>query len=357
LNEYHMKITIELVIAFFEDKCSKEEAEAIHRYLVENPGLLHDFFPEEEWMAFQGAEDLPQKWSQKVWKKIQAGKTPVTGRVRFMNIIRIAAAAMAVIAVGIFAFKQYAGGKADPGVKLASIPSVENRDTVLTNQTTRIRKDTLTDGSVVELFPASRLRFHWNFDGDKRSIILSGEALFNVARETHRPFTVITRGFTTTVLGTVFRIKAYTDKNTANVRLLKGKIVVRSLTHPSQAEFLLEGQECTFDNGKDSLSMSAVARPAIQMSVTDTGLPVDSSQEETDREVLFRHMPLPRVFTILSKTYHAPILFINADLRKRNFTGSIEKDEPLEDALNTIAQLNDLLVIRQDGSYRITLRQ
>jgi transmembrane sensor len=397
-----MKITKEKVITFFEDGCSKEEAEAIHRCLIENPAVLHDFFPEEEWMAFQVMEDLPPDWSQKVWKKIQAGKAlvsgtmstgpagsamnttvntalvsgtvntvlvngaastaPVNGRLSLLYIVRTAVA-IAAMGAGFFILKQYAGGKADPGVKLANVlPSgsslpLKNRDTVLINRTSRIRKDTLTDGSVVELSPASRLKFQWNFERDKRSITLSGEALFNVARETYRPFTVITSGFTTTVLGTVFRIKAYTDKNKATVQLLKGKVIVRNLTHPSQAKFLLDGQECVFDNSKNSLSMSTNESPAAQTSITNTGLPVDNSLEETDKEVLFKHLPLPRVFTILSKTYHTPILFTDADLRKRNFTGSIEKDQTLEDALNTIAQLNDLLVTRQDGSYRITLRQ
>ena len=48
---------------------------------------------------------------------------------------------------------------------------------------------------------------------------------------------------------------------------------------------------------------------------------------------------------------------MDKDLRGRTFTGSIEKDQPLEDALNTIAQLNDLLASRQDSSYRITTRR
>lgn len=345
-----MKITIELVIAFFEDRCSAEEAEAVHRYLEENPGLLHDFFPEEEWMTFQATEGLPETWSQKTWKKIRKEKAPV----RPLYIMIRAAAAIAVVAVGFLVFKHYAAGKADPGVKLArSLPAAENGDTILVNQTDKIRKDTLTDGSVVELSPAGRLRLRWGFEDNKRSIALSGEALFDVAPDAHRPFIVVTRGFTTTVLGTIFRIKAYPDSNKASIRLLKGRVMVRSTFDKAQSVSLVEGQECTFDNRREDLSARAPEKRPAQMAAS----PADSSLEITGWDIQFKHLPLPRVLTILSETYHTPIQFTNADLRGRNFTGSIQKDQSLDDALNTIAQLNDLLVTRQDSSYRITLRR
>lgn len=354
-----MKITKELVIAFFEDRCSKEEAEAIHWYLQENPGLLHDFFPEEEWTGFQVTEGLPGGLSENVWKKIQAGKTPVTGRVRTLFVIKVAASVV-LIAAGIFVFKQFPGGKTELHATLAVAAPAESRDTVLTNRTAKPWKAVLTDGSVVELSPASTLILRWNFEQGKRSVRLLGEALFNVAREKQRPFTVITRGFTTTVLGTVFRIRAYADKKLASVRLLSGKVMVKNLTHPSQVTTLIPGQECTFDNSKNSLTRAAAAlRPVMPSHAPEPEIDnlADSSSEITDKQILFKNLPLPRVLAILSETYHTSIQFTNADLRRRKFTGSIQKDQSLEDALNTIAQLNDLLFTRQDGAYRITLRQ
>lgn len=342
-----MKITKEKVIAFFEDRCTGKEAEAIHRYLVANPRVLHDFFPEQEWLAFRSAEGLPKESSRQIWENIRRGKTPV----RSLYMIR-AAAAIAVIAAGFLLFKNYKSQKAD----LAIILPAENRDTLFINRTNRVWKDTLTDGSVVALSPAGSLRFRWNFEHDKRAVILSGEALFAVAPDTHRPFTVITPGFTTTVLGTIFRIKAYPDRSTSSIRLLKGKVVVRNTTNISQSVFLLEGQECTFEKSTNSLRRVIPSRTGFSP-VIHTSLPAESFSEETGNELQFTNMPLHGVFDILSRTYHTPIQFMDKDLRGRTFTGSIEKDQPLEDALNTIAQLNDLLASRQDSSYRITTRR
>jgi transmembrane sensor len=354
-----MKITKELLAAFFEDRCSTEEAEAIHRHLKENPQLLHDYFPDEEWLTFEEVQALPGQRSEKVWEAIQGTKHPVTGRISTLYLLRTAAAIIVVIA-GFFIYKQYADRKPGPGVRLAATQPAENRDTLLVNRTEHLLRDTLTDGSMVELSPASALRFHWNFDRASRFITLSGEALFDVTKDAHRPFTVITGGVTTTVLGTIFRIRAYTGGNIASIRLLKGKVLVRNLIHPAQEEVLLEGQECTFDNAKNNLSRAVADRPAMHAAIQGghTGvLPAGSSMEETDKEILFKHLPLPSVFGILSKTYHTPILFTNTELRNRNFTGSIQKNQSIEDALNTIAQLNDLSVTRRDDGYRITLRQ
>jgi transmembrane sensor len=354
-----MKITKEQVIAFFEDRSSRREVEAIYWYLAENPQLLHDFFSEEEWLAFKGTQDLPGQRAEEIWETIQGEKHPVTSRVRPLYLLRTAAAVVA-IAVGSFIYKQYADRQPGPGVRLAAIQPAPKSDTLLINRTEHLLKDTLTDGSVVELSPASTLGLHWNFDRNNRSVRLSGEALFDVTKDAHRPFTVITRGFTTTVLGTVFRIKAYAGRNMASIRLLKGKVLVRNLVHPTQEELLLEGQACAFDNAKNNLSRTATDRPATHSIPPDSpqeGLTGDSSLEETDKEILFKHLPLPNVLAILSKTYHTPIFFTHAKLRHRNFTGSVQKDHPIEDALNAIAQLNDLLVTRQDSSYRITLRR
>ena len=68
IDTIRMKITKELVIAFFEDRCSKEEAEAVYKHLQENPRILRDYFPEEEWMDFNAVEVPTEPWSEDVWK-------------------------------------------------------------------------------------------------------------------------------------------------------------------------------------------------------------------------------------------------------------------------------------------------
>lgn len=84
---------------------------------------------------------------------------------------------------------------------------------------------TLQDGSKVILNSGSSIRYLKNFEADKRIIFLEGEAYFEVAKDTLRPFSVITDGVKTTALGTAFNISAYKKEDT-NVSLVEGKVAV-----------------------------------------------------------------------------------------------------------------------------------
>ena len=67
-------------------------------------------------------------------------------------------------------------------------------------------KITLPDGTFVHLNSNSKLRFPKNFAPDKREIFLSGEAYFEVSKNTNKPFLVIAEDVQVKVYGTTFNI-------------------------------------------------------------------------------------------------------------------------------------------------------
>jgi ferric-dicitrate binding protein FerR (iron transport regulator) len=352
-----MIITKEKLTAFFEDRCAHEEAEAIHRYLRDNPQLLHEFFPEEEWMSFQHTADRPIGWSEKIWDTIQVSRTPVSPtRIRSIRVLKIAAVFIGVSIAVFLLFRQLGEKREQPQALAVSQPA--NKDTVVVNQGSSLRKLELVDGSTVVLSPASQLRLHWDLEQNKRTVWLSGEALFQIATDEHRPFTVFTSKFSTTVLGTSFRIKAYPGTKTSSVQLLNGKVMVRNLAFPAETLCLLAGQACNFDNEKCSLDRRPTGPSAGS---THQLLPVHTLADEQnagddDEEIQFKNQPLPAVLTTLSQSYHTPVHFNAALLYKRKFTGSIRKDQSIAIALKTIALLNDLIVEDQDSVYNIRIR-
>src|SRR6201991_1695621 len=305
-----MIITKERIIDFFEDRSSAEEADEIYRYLQETPEWVSVWFNEEEWETFQHAEDLPQSWSQDLLEKIDAVKSPQEGRVRWMGGGKVAAAMIGILLGFVFVWQRYAkrGGSSAETIALSSDAA---RDTTLVNGKRVLQRVTLDDGSVVELSPASRITFHRGFQQDKRTVLLSGEAVFRIAAEKSRPFIVFARGFSTTVLGTEFRIRAYADSVVSSIQLLSGKVMVRNLEHPDQTTYLLAGQECTFNNVKNSLGGMIATHPASPS--PRNGAPLNSqtagSLEDNDNEILFKNESLTRVLTKLSEFYHTPVHF------------------------------------------------
>lgn len=83
----------------------------------------------------------------------------------------------------------------------------------------------LPDNSVVYLNADSYLSYEKNFR-DGRLVRLVGEAFFEVAKDSLRPFQVLTGRLATTALGTSFNIKAYSEVSNIQVTLSTGKVSV-----------------------------------------------------------------------------------------------------------------------------------
>lgn len=115
----------------------------------------------------------------------------------------------------------------------------------------------LPDGTRAWLNAASVLRFPITFTGNERKVQLSGEAYFDVAKNSDMPFRVITENEQNhelgrvEVLGTEFNVNAYNDEPTVKTTLVEGKVKVSIadsslrpviLTHGMQSSFAQEQQ-------------------------------------------------------------------------------------------------------------------
>ncbi|QUY58049.1 FecR domain-containing protein [Chryseobacterium arthrosphaerae] len=99
----------------------------------------------------------------------------------------------------------------------------------------------LEDGSVVTLLPGSELTVEKSFPADTRRVSLKGDALFSVAKSKNHPFIVQADGFSTKVLGTVFKISQSGKKKA--VDLYEGKVAVSAAGGP--VAFLTPNQKWT----------------------------------------------------------------------------------------------------------------
>ena len=85
---------------------------------------------------------------------------------------------------------------------------------------------TLADGSRVTLNAASALTYPAEFTGDLREVTLEGEAYFEVAKNTGKPFIVHTPKQRLEVLGTSFNIQAYSNETAVKTTVLTGSVRV-----------------------------------------------------------------------------------------------------------------------------------
>lgn len=105
----------------------------------------------------------------------------------------------------------------------------------------------LSDGTHVWLNAETTLRFPVAFKGAERKVDLFGEAYFEVAKDTRRPFRVMTTGSLIEVYGTHFNVNAYSDEASVRTTLIEGRVGVGSAMEGSKGKLrmLSPGQQAS----------------------------------------------------------------------------------------------------------------
>lgn len=114
----------------------------------------------------------------------------------------------------------------------------------------------LADGTKVWLNAASSLKFPTQFNGKDRTVELTGEAYFEVAKNKDKPFNVKTATQTVQVLGTHFDINSYSNETAVKTTLLEGSVKVFStagnvLISPGQQAVLSNDNELSVNKEAD----------------------------------------------------------------------------------------------------------
>jgi transmembrane sensor len=130
----------------------------------------------------------------------------------------------------------------------------------LTTARGEIRKDSLTDGSYVTLDTRSKVSVQ--FEPQSRVVRLeAGEALFEVAKDSTRPFVVQAGNVRVRAIGTAFVVRRRSDDD-VEVTVTKGIVTVwREGTHPEPSTRLVAGN-------REVITPSKMAAP-VELSAAD----------------------------------------------------------------------------------------
>ena len=84
----------------------------------------------------------------------------------------------------------------------------------------------LSDGTKVWINSESALRYPAYFGKHMREVEARGNVYFEVAKDSARPFVVVSRELTTEVLGTRFEVNTYGDRDEVSATLVEGSVRV-----------------------------------------------------------------------------------------------------------------------------------
>ena len=137
------------------------------------------------------------------------------------------------------------------GGRIVYVPDAAGSTAVLMN-TMHVPKGgqyqlTLPDGTKVWLNAASSITYPTAFSGSERSVTISGEAYFEVAKKVNSPFHVrVGDREEVQVLGTSFNVNAYEDETDIRTTLLDGKIRIEQ---QQNSVVLAPGQQARLRTG------------------------------------------------------------------------------------------------------------
>lgn len=178
---------------------------------------------------------------------------------------------------------------------------------------------TLSDGTKVWVNAKTTVRYPVAFGKNERSIEVNGEVYLEVAKDTTRPFFVITNDVTVKVLGTSFNVNSYDDELHTVVTLTEGKIAAK--IHKQEYALLPDHQLC-------------FERSTGQTTIQE----VDAEDFGTWRRgsYIFRGQTLEEVCRVLQRWYDVEIIFENPDYSRSVYTGIVYKEEKIEDFVSNL---------------------
>jgi len=192
----------------------------------------------------------------------------------------------------------------------------------------------LEDGSVVTLLPGAELTVEKSFPASTRMVDLKGDAIFSVAKSKVHPFVVRADGFSTKVLGTVFKISQSGKKKA--VDLYEGKVAVSSPGVP--VSFLKPNQKWT---------NFGIAHTTAVISIS----PVKNSAKKVSAilSLSFNDVPLKEVVTVLESNYNTKVLYPKDAEDKKitaDFTGGTVGEN-----IESLAFILGLEVQKKENTY------
>lgn len=271
--------------------------------------------------------------TQKIIRENKAEKT-VKMLIWRNQAFRVAASIALISIISFFGIKYYTKKQ-----ELASLEKLTNNlsvNYIETENSENIPKEiSLPDGSVIMLYPKSKIRYPKQFPTDVREVYLVGQAFFDIAKNPKQPFWVYTNYISTQVLGTSFMVKAFDNEKDIKVEVRTGKVSVYSRKDIEKAKLQ-----------KNNALMGIILTPnqAIEYSVADARLLKSISKRpeiltsETIPNFVFDEAPIADVFKALEKAYGIQIIYDEKTMEKCYLTASLS-DESLYEKLNLICKI------------------
>lgn len=355
-----------LVLAYKSGNICPEDESALLQWRAENPAneqlfhqLMAEGYLEEEYSKWRSIDSMRPRAD--MTRRIRRSAVPAFARVS----CRVAAA-VALLGIGIWTgyrfsdFKETAVQPVAQDILLSEIAPGKTQATLTTaegevfnftepqkvREIARRKADdrarinnldiprggefhiTLEDGTEVWLNAQTSLKYPEVFSDSLRSVEITGEGYFKVAKDNSRPFIVRTEGQTIKVYGTEFNVNSYADDEDVVTTLVEGSVSLISEGHSSNELMLAPGHQAVFSKAKDETVVKSVNTDVVTSWRNDM--------------FVFDDLSLDKIMRQLSRWYDFDYVFRDDAASQIVFKGRIPRYGKFGDALTILEKSGGL---------------
>lgn len=341
-------------------KASREQDFFWHQYIQNHPHQAATILEAKDFLLeIHEVETLtiPPESFQKNWKQIK-NKTGIassptktlTHSTKKFNWRYLVAASLigCLMILGVTFFQQ------QPSTDLTNnrpIPTSHIQWLEVKNTTAIAKTLQLEDGSTVTLESFSSLKYPTQFVKKQREVILKGEAFFEIARDTSKPFVVYANETITKVLGTSFTIKAFEGEQEVEVAVKTGKVAVYANVNSLPKRIIKEKEKFVI-RANDEQILIPIPNKKLEvtpnqrvvfnkvkadMQKTVAKLPLPIKPVKQLPKFRFNNEPVSEVLKVLGEAYRLELEFEEENLANCLITTTLE-DVSLFDKLNIICR-------------------
>lgn len=199
----------------------------------------------------------------------------------------------------------------------------------------KLRTVVLSDGTQVQINSGTVLIYPQEFRGNKRTVYLSGEAHFSVAKNAKKPFIVRTGPLNVEVLGTKFDIESYPGGDYITTTLEEGSVKVYREEDPQTSILMQPDEQLIYYAGVDSFATNHVE--ATDFSAWTQG------------ELRFQNKSLNEILATIERRYNVRFQVDEGIECKDLYTMKFKSHETIEDALHVFSLILENVSYKKEG--------
>jgi len=324
----------DLMAKYLAKECSDNERTELMSWVNENiENEILFFETQKNWEILNLKNTMKEANVDNAWEKVKSrierenelkAKTETNNVFHLSTFMKYAALGLLLIGVGFVSSRIYKN-------------SIEKNSIIEYLATNTDKNEViLSDGTIINLYPNSKLMYHKQFATNERKVKLVGEAYFNVTKNPDRPFIIEVQNTEVKVLGTSFNINSNLPEQQVEVFVESGLVQVTKKNGQEESVLIYPGDLVTVS--KNSINQAK-----------NTNINIVSWKT---KQIVFKEESLDNVISTLNKAYKTNITCNDTTILNLKFTTTF-RNQTINSVLSVICLAFDLKTIENNNEIKL----